>query len=145
MKVAVKQLRMVQAKGLRRRVALVRFPTARQKVFLKADHSNQRLARELKVWSSAKHRNILELVGFYLSENLGSAQLISPYMSNGNVKDYIKKSQPAIDIRLQFVGYHLSLLLKRLLTSSLLDYRFKELRQGYIIYTAATRPSAMAI
>lgn len=82
-KVAVKQLRMVQAKAIRRRVAL-------------------RLARELKVWASANHPNILKLVGFHLSENLGSAQLISPYMSNGSVKDYINKSQPAVDTRLQF-------------------------------------------
>ncbi|KAG8922859.1 hypothetical protein FRC01_013513 [Tulasnella sp. 417] len=86
MKVAVKQLRVAQAKGFRRRVAL-------------------RLARELKVWASAKHPNILELVGFSLSENLGSAQLISPYMRNGNVKDYIKKNKPTIDVRLQFVGF----------------------------------------
>ncbi|KIO27169.1 hypothetical protein M407DRAFT_36208, partial [Tulasnella calospora MUT 4182] len=52
--------------------------------------------RELKVWASANHPNILELVGYYLSENLGSAQLISPYMSNGNVKDYTKIDQPAL-------------------------------------------------
>lgn len=83
-KVAVKQLRIVQAREVRRRIAM-------------------RLARELKVWATAKHPNILELVGFYLGENYGSAQFVSTYMAHGNVKDYIKKCQPSVVIRLNFV------------------------------------------
>ncbi|KAG8964317.1 hypothetical protein FRC05_003867, partial [Tulasnella sp. 425] len=83
-KVAVKQLRIVQSKGVRRRVAI-------------------RLARELKVWATAKHPNILELLGFYLSDNHRCAQLVSAYMANGNVKEYIGRLQPNLATRLRFV------------------------------------------
>ncbi|KAG8916432.1 hypothetical protein FRC01_003153 [Tulasnella sp. 417] len=83
-KVAVKQLRIVQSKEVRRRIAI-------------------RFARELKVWAAAKHPNILELVGFYLSENYGCAQLISAYIAHGNVKDYIKTCNPRLEIRLNLV------------------------------------------
>ncbi|KAG8916434.1 hypothetical protein FRC01_003155 [Tulasnella sp. 417] len=83
-KVAVKQLRIVHSKEVRRRIAI-------------------RLAREVKVWAAAKHPNILELVGFYLSENYECAQLISAYIAHGNVKDYIKTCNPGLEIRLNLV------------------------------------------
>ncbi|KAG8922861.1 hypothetical protein FRC01_013515 [Tulasnella sp. 417] len=83
-KVAVKQLRIVQSREVRRRIAI-------------------RLVRELKVWAAAKHPNILELVGFYLSENYGCAQLISTYIAHGNVKDYIKTCNPDLEVRLNLV------------------------------------------
>ncbi|KAG8987784.1 hypothetical protein FRB90_003151 [Tulasnella sp. 427] len=80
-KVAVKQLRIAQAKGVRRRIAI-------------------RLARELKVWARASHPNILALVGFYVSDNYSCAQLVSPLMSNGNVKNYVEAHQPSLATRL---------------------------------------------
>ncbi|KAG8925949.1 hypothetical protein FRC01_009507 [Tulasnella sp. 417] len=83
-KVAVKQLRIIQAKGMRVRVAV-------------------RLPRELKVWAKTKHPNVLKLVGYYLSENYGPAQLVSPYMENGNVTEYVQRTQPTIETRLAFV------------------------------------------
>ncbi|KAG8926307.1 hypothetical protein FRC01_009030 [Tulasnella sp. 417] len=84
--VAVKELRIIgaQAAETRARVAL-------------------RLARELKVWAKAKHPNVLELVGYHLSPNYGRAQFISPYMSNGNIIDYMKRTQASADARLGFV------------------------------------------
>ncbi|KAG8941967.1 hypothetical protein FRC00_012117, partial [Tulasnella sp. 408] len=83
-KVAVKELRIAQAKEARRLAAI-------------------RFARELKVWAQTKHPNILKLVGFHLRDDHKCAQFISPYMANGNVKDYIKKNQPNIATRLKFV------------------------------------------
>ncbi|KAG8946952.1 hypothetical protein FRC04_011247 [Tulasnella sp. 424] len=82
--VAVKQLRAVGTRGIRVRLAF-------------------RLARELKIWAQARHPNILELIGFYLSENYETAQLISPYMPHGNVAQYIAKAQPEVGTRIEFV------------------------------------------
>ncbi|KAG8897793.1 hypothetical protein FRC00_003801, partial [Tulasnella sp. 408] len=89
LKVAVKQLRIVQASGTRVRVAM-------------------RLARELKIWARAKHPNILKLVGYYLSENYSCAQLVSPYMENGNIIQYIHLTQAGIEARLGFANVLIS-------------------------------------
>ncbi|KAG8899643.1 hypothetical protein FRC00_001158 [Tulasnella sp. 408] len=88
-KVAVKQLRIIQGKGIRVRVAM-------------------RLARELKVWAKAKHSNVLRLVGYYLSENYGCAQLVSPYMGNGNITEYMKRTRSGIETRLAFANVLIS-------------------------------------
>ncbi|KAG9023045.1 hypothetical protein FS837_006032, partial [Tulasnella sp. UAMH 9824] len=52
-----------------------------------------RLARELKIWAKVNHPNILPLIGYYLSESYGIARFISPLMSNGNVSQYLKRTQ----------------------------------------------------
>ncbi|KAG9040641.1 hypothetical protein FS837_000370, partial [Tulasnella sp. UAMH 9824] len=83
-KVAVKQLRIIQTKAVRVRVAM-------------------RLARELRIWAKANHPNVLKLIGYHLSEKYDCAQLISPYMENGNVVEYMKRTQASIEIRLGFV------------------------------------------
>ncbi|KAG8891972.1 hypothetical protein FRC00_012864 [Tulasnella sp. 408] len=83
--VAVKQLRAVGTRGIRVRMAF-------------------RLARELKIWAQARHPNILELIGFHLSENYETAQLISPFMRYGNVSQYIARVQPEVGTRIEFVG-----------------------------------------
>ena len=54
----------------------------------------QQLARELKVWAGLLHRNILELVGFYLSDTLENAWLLSPYEPKGNLVEFMKKETP---------------------------------------------------
>lgn len=64
----------------------------------------QRLARELKIWAQARHPNILELIGFHLSENYETAQLISPFMRHGNVSQYIARVGPEVGTRIEFVG-----------------------------------------
>ncbi|KAG9018582.1 hypothetical protein FRB90_011304 [Tulasnella sp. 427] len=66
----------------------------------------KRLCRELKVWAQAKHRNVLELVGYHLSDDYGRAYFISPYMVNGNVKEYISRSSGDPKTRLNFVSAH---------------------------------------
>ncbi|KAG9043783.1 Negative regulator of mitotic exit [Tulasnella sp. UAMH 9824] len=73
--VAVKELRHVETRGVRQRVAL-------------------RLARELKIWARVKHPNILPLIGYYLSENYEIARFISPFMTNGNVSQYLRREPP---------------------------------------------------
>ncbi|KAG8964315.1 hypothetical protein FRC05_003865 [Tulasnella sp. 425] len=102
-KVAVKQLRIVQALEVRRRVAIVSLLSALG-LFTYAYWPNKRLARELQVWAKAKHPNILALLGFYLSDDYLCAQLVSEYMANGNVKEYINKLQPDLATRLRFTN-----------------------------------------
>ncbi|KIO29777.1 hypothetical protein M407DRAFT_69993, partial [Tulasnella calospora MUT 4182] len=63
----------------------------------------QRLARELKIWAKAKHPNVLELIGYHLSEQYDCAQLISLYMKNGNIVEYMERTQAGIEARLGFV------------------------------------------
>ncbi|KAG8978201.1 hypothetical protein FRB90_008567, partial [Tulasnella sp. 427] len=62
-----------------------------------------RLAREMKVWESCKHENVLEFKGFHLSKDLKKAYLISPYMANGNIKEYLIREAPPMEKRLQLV------------------------------------------
>ncbi|KAG8926262.1 hypothetical protein FRC00_003063 [Tulasnella sp. 408] len=66
-------------------------------------HRAPALTRELKVWAKVKHSNVLELVGYYLSAHYDCAQLVSPYMENGNITEYIKRTQADIETRLGFV------------------------------------------
>ncbi|KAG8950766.1 hypothetical protein FRC04_007185 [Tulasnella sp. 424] len=83
--VAVKQLKIPGLIGSQERLAL-------------------RLARELRIWATLQHPNILGLLGYYLSKDYEIAQLVSVYMVNGNVSQYLDKNQP-VDIvtRLKFV------------------------------------------
>ncbi|KAG8899645.1 hypothetical protein FRC00_001160, partial [Tulasnella sp. 408] len=84
--VAVKQLRIIQTKDVRIRAAM-------------------RLARELRIWAKANHPNVLKLIGYHLSEKYDCAQLISPYMENGNIVEYMKRTQASIEVRLSFLTY----------------------------------------
>ncbi|KAG8900661.1 hypothetical protein FRB99_005826 [Tulasnella sp. 403] len=52
------------------------------------------LIRELAVWAVLSHDNIIPLVGFYLSERLDQAWLVSPYIQNGNINDYLMNVRP---------------------------------------------------
>ncbi|KAG8974624.1 hypothetical protein FRC05_007100 [Tulasnella sp. 425] len=82
--VAVKQLKVAVPKDDRKRLALY-------------------LARELRIWATLLHPNILGLLGYYLSRNYEIAQLISVYMVNGNVSQYVNQNQPDIATRRKFV------------------------------------------
>ncbi|KIO16077.1 hypothetical protein M407DRAFT_48960, partial [Tulasnella calospora MUT 4182] len=46
----------------------------------------------MMVWSQLDHENILPFIGYYVGDNYDPAYLISPYMRNGNLKDYLKNS-----------------------------------------------------
>ncbi|KAG8893659.1 hypothetical protein FRB99_001829, partial [Tulasnella sp. 403] len=59
------------------------------------------LVRELGVWANLEHPNILPLLGFHLSSKLEEAWLVSPYASNGNIFEYLERTQPGLDARLE--------------------------------------------
>lgn len=104
--VAVKQLRPPGTRVFRQRLAKVIFivgcPSMRSKPYL---YFVQRLIRELKIWSSIKHPNLLELLGFYLGRNIEVAQLVSPFLCHGNVSQYIARLGVKPVQRVSFVSY----------------------------------------
>ncbi|KAG8952962.1 hypothetical protein FRC04_003414 [Tulasnella sp. 424] len=59
-----------------------------------------RLAREIRIWASLHHPNVLPLVGFFLSEDRDVAWLVSSYQSYGNVTQYIQRVRPGFARRL---------------------------------------------
>ncbi|KAG8894545.1 hypothetical protein FRB99_001193, partial [Tulasnella sp. 403] len=63
------------------------------------------LIREMAVWARMSHENVIPLIGFYLSERLDQAWLISPYMENGNISDYLIKVQPSEQRRRELVRF----------------------------------------
>ncbi|KAG9016034.1 hypothetical protein FRB90_003758 [Tulasnella sp. 427] len=50
------------------------------------------LARELRVWARLEHRNILELIGYHLNAQMTTALIVSPFMVNGNIIEYLEKA-----------------------------------------------------
>ncbi|KAG9036571.1 hypothetical protein FS837_001642 [Tulasnella sp. UAMH 9824] len=64
-----------------------------------------RFARELEARNGLRHPNVLELLGYYLSPDHHTAQVISPYMTNGRLGEYLARpgSRVGIDQRLRFV------------------------------------------
>lgn len=53
----------------------------------------KRAARELYVWSKAKHVNVQELSGIIMFQ--GRLGMVSPWMDNGNLQEYLQKSPNA--------------------------------------------------
>ncbi|KAG8917002.1 hypothetical protein FRC01_002725 [Tulasnella sp. 417] len=62
-----------------------------------------RLARQLQAWNGLRHPNVLELLGYYLSPDCKTAELVSPYLINGSLREYLKQNTTAIAQRLGFV------------------------------------------
>ncbi|KIO21076.1 hypothetical protein M407DRAFT_219210 [Tulasnella calospora MUT 4182] len=102
--VAVKCVWAVGTRGDRERFAMVSsaLPPFSTYYSRHAPHF-QRFARELKVWATVKHLNVLPLLGFYLSDSCEIAQLVSPFKAHGNVVEYIKRTGAGLDKRLKFV------------------------------------------
>lgn len=50
--------------------------------------------REIYIWSKAKHENVHELLGIIMFQ--GRLGMVSPWMENGNLQEYIQK-QPDVD------------------------------------------------
>ncbi|KIO31675.1 hypothetical protein M407DRAFT_19409 [Tulasnella calospora MUT 4182] len=67
--------------------------------FKDRDNEPERLAfslvRELAIWAKLQHPHILPLLGYHLGNDYENAILISEYMPNGDLKDYIEKENPA--------------------------------------------------
>src|SRR5882762_6287213 len=65
---------------------------------------NQRLLREISVWSRVRDQNVTPFFGVSFDFDRPSAPcLVSPYYQNGNIISYLKK-QPAVD-KLALVSY----------------------------------------
>ncbi|QRV89047.1 kinase domain protein [Ceratobasidium sp. AG-Ba] len=58
-----------------------------QRLFLSDQKTLKRVARELHTWSRLKHPNVLELLGLALFR--GHMAMVSPWMSNGTLLEYI--------------------------------------------------------
>ncbi|KAG9046342.1 hypothetical protein FS837_004611 [Tulasnella sp. UAMH 9824] len=53
-----------------------------------------RLVRELAIWAKLQHPHIVPLLGYHLGNDYENAILVSEYMPNGDLKDYIEKENP---------------------------------------------------
>ncbi|EJD54592.1 kinase-like protein [Auricularia subglabra TFB-10046 SS5] len=63
---------------------------------------SRRFRREIRVWSTLKHRYILPIYGVHISSNDELPALVSPWCTRGNLNDYIKGrrrgNDPMIDL-----------------------------------------------
>lgn len=66
----------------------------------------QAFARELQVWADLEHPNILPLVGFHLNSEEGISWFISPFMTEGNIREYLERIKPHMLQRLQLASTH---------------------------------------
>lgn len=66
----------------------------------KATSSNQAIVREAKISARFAHPNVLPTLG--IARMLDSVAVVSPWMRNGNVSDYLSRN-PTAD-RLQLVN-----------------------------------------
>ena len=57
---------------------------------------HQKMAREIRIWSSLRHPNILPLLGFVMDYEVYPA-LVTEWMENGTAMDYLRK-HPDLDI-----------------------------------------------
>ncbi|KAG8899005.1 hypothetical protein FRC01_010702, partial [Tulasnella sp. 417] len=77
---------------------LVAVKTIRLKALDRESHRLAfRLARELKVWAGLQHPHVLPLLGYYLDKDYKNAVLISDYITNGDLMEYIEKEEPSLD------------------------------------------------
>jgi len=60
----------------------------------------QQLCREVLIWKRLSHPNVLPLLGVSVSENPQYFRIISEWMPNGNVIEYIKFNPEANRLRL---------------------------------------------
>ncbi|KAG9006408.1 hypothetical protein FRB94_000718 [Tulasnella sp. JGI-2019a] len=67
------------------------------------------LIREMKIWSGLRHRNVLPLIGFYLSQTLDRAIIVCPLVPHGSLRDYVLREKPNIACRLHLVKYFFSI------------------------------------
>ncbi|KIO18841.1 hypothetical protein M407DRAFT_60719, partial [Tulasnella calospora MUT 4182] len=62
------------------------------------------LTRELRVWARLKHKNVLELIGYSLNPQMTTARFISPFMSNGNIDEFLAKAPSPVSYKLRLLG-----------------------------------------
>jgi serine/threonine protein kinase len=77
-----------------------RFVTALDRAYYNRLTSVQRLCREVLTWKRLSHPNILPLLGVSVSKNPRHFRIISEWMPNGNVMEYINSNPEANRLRL---------------------------------------------
>ena len=55
---------------------------------LATDHISQRFCREVVVWKTLRHPNVLPLLGVTMTEN--RLVVVSEWMANGNINEFVK-------------------------------------------------------
>ena len=60
----------------------------------------QGLCREVLIWKRLSHPNVLPLLGVSMSKNPQYFHIVSEWMPNGNVKEYIRSNPKANRLRL---------------------------------------------
>lgn len=96
--------------------------------------------------STLSHPNIIPFIGFYVDKtDLRTACVIMPYMSKGNVEEYLEDNDVDIQKRLELVIERIVVSLKQVWTDALPSRRSKQVR-GSCIFTPvhplyATQPS----
>ncbi|KDQ16918.1 hypothetical protein BOTBODRAFT_129246 [Botryobasidium botryosum FD-172 SS1] len=53
------------------------------------DHGKRRLYREVEIWKDLNHTRILPFIGLYVEGD--KTYMVSPYMQNGNAREYARK------------------------------------------------------
>lgn len=139
--VAIKRLRSHENQDIR--VACVSGSMLAVRTAMQTDticHSMyQRLAREMTVWSRLKHPNVLALLGFYLSADMGEALIICPWEPQGNIQEYLRQRCPDDHARLELVSSNASSrLLLVVLIRRYLQRRSTPLKE-WRIFTASSR------
>ena len=66
----------------------------------------QQLCREVLIWKRLSHPNVLPLLGVSVSENPRHFRIVSEWMANGNVMEYIKSNPEANRLRLVSPATH---------------------------------------
>ena len=90
--VAVKTIRIAQDSDITK----VQKVSATMSFFVLSTYMNSRLqefSKEAVLWMHASHSNILELIGVNVDPQNGTFSLISEFMVNGNIMDYIRVNE----------------------------------------------------
>ncbi|KAG8900605.1 hypothetical protein FRB99_005950 [Tulasnella sp. 403] len=72
-----------------------------KQVYVDKDRPLRNFSDELAVWTPLTHPNIVSLLGFCSVPEEHIAWLVTPYMVNGDVKNYLKRNKPPMQKRLQ--------------------------------------------
>ncbi|KAG8903141.1 hypothetical protein FRB99_003684, partial [Tulasnella sp. 403] len=57
------------------------------------------LFREVVVWAKLEHPNVIPFFGYFLSDDLKEARLVSPFMPYGDINKHLRRERPERQIR----------------------------------------------
>ena len=76
-----------------------------------ADTPVQRFCKEVVTWKSLHHLNVLPLMGVTMTD--GRFEVVSEWMVNGNINEFLKKNPDADRLKLVSVPFEVQLFLPR--------------------------------